>query len=105
MESLALACVNGPPVTGPRACYLAAPRDPPTAAPCPVLTPRARAAQPAGKAGFPPAARTGALRASRGCATLPLVPPCRSRWSAVVCNASVYIIPLMKQCVSVAAAA
>ncbi|EMS50916.1 hypothetical protein TRIUR3_28036 [Triticum urartu] len=50
-------------------------------------------------------APTVLTRASRGCATLPLVPPCRSRWSAVVCNASVYIIPLMKQCVSVAAAA
>lgn len=80
----------------------------PTAAPCPVLP---RAARPAGNAGCSPAARTAALR---GCVSLPMKPlplgagavrPCRSRGSAVVCNASAYLSPPTTQWVSVAAAA
>lgn len=80
----------------------------PTAAPCPVLP---RAARPARNAGCSPAARAGALR---GCVSLPMKPlplgagavrPCRSRGSAVVCNASAYLSPPTTQWVSVAAAA
>ncbi|VAH23005.1 unnamed protein product [Triticum turgidum subsp. durum] len=83
----------------------------PTAAPCPAPPPRARAARNAGcsplSAAAVPVRTTAALR---GCAALPLRPqplvrPCRSRGSAVVCSASAYLSPPTTQWVSVAAAA
>ncbi|VAH23006.1 unnamed protein product [Triticum turgidum subsp. durum] len=72
----------------------------PTAAPCPAPPPRARAARNAGCSPL----------SCRGCAALPLRPqplvrPCRSRGSAVVCSASAYLSPPTTQWVSVAAAA